>query len=240
MVIDVIPTVDQIRTEDLYSKTVVILDVLRTSSTIITALANSSKIIIPVETVVEAKQLKIKNPSCILAGDRFYKKIPGFDLGNSPTSFLETSFWDQAIVLTTTNGTRAIQKALKGEKVLIGGFLNGKKCSEEAIALRRDIVLLAVGERDEFSLEDGLAAGFFIDLIKNTYKDPLKVNDLGIAMYGLYKYYENQLFEVITESRSGKKLIQMGYEEDIRFSCQKNIFPFCPVVKDDQTITVKY
>lgn len=239
MVIDVIPTVDQIRAEDLYSKTVIILDVLRTSSTIITALANSSKTIIPVETVVEAKQLKFKNTSCILAGDRFYKKIPGFDFGNSPTSFLDTSFSGQQIVLTTTNGTRAIQKALKGETVLIGSFLNGKKCIEQAIQLKRDIVLLAVGEREEFSLEDGLAAGFYIDLMKHEYQDPLKINDLGIAMYGLYKYYENQLFETISESRSGKKLIQMGYEEDIRFSCQKNIFPICPIVKDDQTITVK-
>ncbi len=234
MKVDVIPTVDEIKIEDVYQRTVVIVDILRTSSTIISALTHDCIHIIPVETVIEAKQLKNHHPNYLVAGDRFNKKIPGFDLGNSPLSYTTASVSGKTIILTTTNGTRAIQKALKGENVLIGGFLNGTKCIEKALSLKKDIVLLAVGERGKFSFEDGIASGFLLDIIKNNFQDNLEVNDFGIAMYGLYKFYENNFIDVIKQTTSGKKIKQLGHEEDIDFSCQKNLYSICPYVHYNQ------
>lgn len=238
MRIDVIPTVDDIKTEGLFQKTVVIVDILRTSSTIISALANGSDFIIPTKTVGEAKALKNENPDYQLAGDRFYKKIPGFDFGNSPSSFSVTSQLNKTIVLTTTNGTRAIQKAMKGEKLLIGGFLNGEYCMKQALALKRDIALLAVGYQNEFSLEDGLASGFLIDMLKKHYHDSIEINDFGIAMFGMYKYYEGNLKTIIKSTQTAKKLIQLGHGHDVEFSSQMNIYPVCPYINNDQIITV--
>lgn len=238
MNIDVIPTVDEIKSEELFHKTVIIVDILRTSSTIISALANGAHYVIPVETVGQAKNLKNHNFNYLISGDRFYKKIPGFDLNNSPSEMATSPITEKTIVLTTTNGTRAIQKALKGEHVLIGGFLNGEYCIQNALTLKRDIVLLAVGDRNEFSLVDGLAVGFLIDIIKKKCKNTVEINNFGLAMFGMYKYYEDQVENIINNSQMGKKLIQQGLKDDVNISSQANLYPICPYVNNDQTITI--
>jgi len=95
MFVDVISTVDEIRHENLYKKTIIIVDILRTSTTIITALANGGKWIIPVETLGQAKTMKTTEKDTLLAGDRFSKKIQDFDLGNSPIDFISPNIQDK-------------------------------------------------------------------------------------------------------------------------------------------------
>ncbi len=237
MMIDVIPTVDEVKGDDLFQKTVIVVDVLRTSSTIITALANGSGFIHPVETIGQAKSFKDKYKA-LLAGERYYKKIHGFDLGNSPVECKKEIINNKAIVLSTTNGTRTISKALKGEKVLIGGFLNGQECMKQALLNKRDIVILCAGDKSKFSLEDGLAAGFLIDQIKKISSEPFKMTDMANAMFGVYKYYEDHLINILSETESGKKLISLGFEEDIIFSGQTNLYSICPFVDQDQKIMI--
>ncbi len=239
MHIDVIPNVDEIKNDDLFQKTVIILDILRTSSTIIAALGNGCQYIVPAETVGHAKMLKNQNSNYLLAGERFYKKIAGFDLGNSPFEMTFSPLDEKSIVLTTTNGVRGIQKAYKGENVLIGGFLNGSYCIQQALALKKDIVIVAVGDKGKFSLEDGLAAGFFIDLIIKSMEEMVETNDLGIALHGMYKYYEKDIVNIIKTGESAKKLIQHGSIEDIVFSCQKNKYAVCPYVNSDQIVEAR-
>lgn len=237
MNIEVIPTVDEIKNGEIFQKTVIIIDVLRTSSTIISALANGCKSIIPAETVGQAKAIKNHFKEALLVGDRYYKKIPGFDLSNSPTEMLDAELNDRTIILTTSNGIRGIQKAEKGEMVIIGGFLNGVACVKEALERKNDLVLLLVGDKSSFVIEDGLAAGFYIDLIKkNCSVDG--INDFGVAMYGMYKYFEQQLQEVIKNTEVARKLSQYGHEKDIEYSVQRNILDVCPIVNNEQIITI--
>jgi len=238
MRVDVIPTVDEIKNDELYQKTVIVVDILRTSSTIISALANGCSCIFTAETLGQAKTLKNQNPHFQLAGERFYKKVVDFDFGNSPTEMADTPMSATTIVLTTTNGTRAIQKALKGETILIGSLLNGESCVKTALSYKKDIVLLAAGDRNQFAFEDGLGAGFLIDQIKKNYNDFIEINDFGLAMYGAYKYHENELLEIIKSSQNAKKLIQNGLTADVEFSCQINSFSITPFVNDNLSITL--
>lgn len=238
MRIDVVSHVDEIKTEEVFNKTVIIIDALRTSSTIITAIANGVQMIVPVETIGQAKNLQSQKQEYLLAGDRFFKKISNFHLGNSPLDFVKQQLNGKSIILTTTNGTRAINKALKGEEVLIGSFLNGDKCIEQALHFKKDLVLLCVGERNEFALEDGLAAGFLIDRLMKHYTITFELNDFAKAMYAVYKFHENGLFETIKTTETARKLIQLGLGEDIHFCSQINLYPICPCVATHEDITI--
>ncbi|MFV9510805.1 2-phosphosulfolactate phosphatase [Tepidibacillus sp. LV47] len=229
MYVDVIPTVDEMKVETLYKKTVIIVDIFRTTTTMITALANGVKWIIPVETIGQAKTMKNIKSSVLLAGDRFSKKIQEFDLGNSPLEYISSTMKDKKIIMTTTNGTRAMQKAGRAEHILIGGFINGDSCISEALKLKRDLVILCVGNRNEFALEDGLAAGFFIDLLLKKSDQSYEINDFGKAVYGMYKYYEDKLPDILKNTETGKKLTQLGFTEDIDFSSQLNLYSISPI-----------
>ncbi|TCS84020.1 2-phosphosulfolactate phosphatase [Tepidibacillus fermentans] len=228
MLVDVIPIVDEVKNENLYKKTVIIVDILRTSSTIITALANGIEWIIPAETIGQVKTIKNIETSALLAGDRFSKKIQEFDLGNSPLEYTSLPLKNKKIILTTTNGTRAIQKAGKGEYIFIGGFLNGASCIQKALKLKRDIVILCVGNRNEFALEDGLAAGFLIDTLMKNSDQAYEINDFGKAVYGMYKYYEDKLTDILKTTETAKRLTQLGFGDDIHFSSQINYYSVCP------------
>lgn len=235
MNIEVIPTIDEIKSEDIFQKTVIILDVFYTSSTIITALGNGCQFVIPAETIGQAKALKNQNPSYLLAGERYFKRVPGFDLSNSPKEILSSTI-DGSRIILTSDGIWGIQKVIKAEQILLGSFLNGDYCVEKALSFKKDIVLLMVGEKNDFALEDGLAAGFLIDLIKKHYHNNLNINDYGISMYGMYKYYEESLIDVIKNSVAGKKLISQGLGDDIEYSCKKNSYKICPYVTTDNII----
>lgn len=148
--VEVISTVDEIRHEEIFHKTVIIIDVLRASSTIVTALSKGYEQVIPVETIGQAQSLQ--SETAYLAGERYGKKIQGFDFSNSPTEIMAESQIRPTLILTTTNGTKAIQKAKKGESVLIGCLMNAKACADKALAYQRDITILCAGSRQLFAL----------------------------------------------------------------------------------------
>ena len=107
---------------DLSEVTAVVFDVLRATSSIITGLASGMEAIIPVRTVEEARARKLKDPDLLLAGERGGLPPEGFDLGNSPEEFEKLS--GRRVVMTTTNGTAAIESVRSASKVLIGALLN--------------------------------------------------------------------------------------------------------------------
>ena len=126
MQIDVIPYASAIRPDLVKNRTVVVIDVLRASSVMITALANGAKAFIPVRTVEEAQQTATaySPDKIILAGERDTKLIDGFHLGNSPLDYTPEKVKNKVIILTTSNGTKALNQLEGAKKVLIGGFIN--------------------------------------------------------------------------------------------------------------------
>lgn len=235
MRIDLVPTIQEVRQEDLLHRTVIVIDVLRASSMITTALAKGCHAVRPVETIGQAKLLYHEGDT-LMAGERYGKKIQGFDLHNSPTQLLEKPAIDShTLILTTTNGTKAIHKASKADDVLIGCFLNATDCANTALSLQRDITILCAGSRGLFALEDGLAAGCIIERML-TVRPSLSVGDYGLAMRLAYRAAEDTLTDQLQRGATGQRLSQNGFEEDIRFCCQTDIYSFTPRVRNGNII----
>ena len=140
---------------------VVVLDVLRATSAICTAMEHGVKEIIPVATVDEARALQAEG--YLAAAERGGQIVEGFDLGNSPYSYMEPSMKGQTVVLTTTNGTKAINMAKNKETVVIGSLNNLDALCDWLVDQGRDILVLGSGWKDKFNLEDTICAGAIAD-----------------------------------------------------------------------------
>jgi len=235
MQIDVVLTVDEVRQEQINNHTVIIIDVLRASSTIVTALHKGFSMVYPVETIGQA--LSLSNSDTILAGERYCKNIHDFHYNNSPTQLMEAEPTRKKLVLTTTNGTRAIQKANRGASILIGCFLNATACIEEAISRGLDITLFCAGSRKKYAHEDGLAAGLLIHQAQSLNPN-LRISDLGITLLNCYQQCANNLHEELRKSATGKRLLSLNYEKDVSFCSQVDLFHLVPIVKDKRILSL--
>ncbi|MDP5275677.1 2-phosphosulfolactate phosphatase [Chengkuizengella axinellae] len=236
MQIEIVPNVNEARSDNFINKTVIVIDVLRATSSIVTALENGSEGIIPVETVSEAKSFNIKNE--LLSGERYCKKITGFDLGNSPLEFLNHDMNGKRIIMTTSNGTRAIQKSHKAAHVIAGTILNASQCAKKAIELKRDIVLMCAGTQDKFSLEDGLCAGLIIHELNQLQEEEIQLSDFSSAMYLSFLQAKNELQKTILNCSNGKKLCKMGLKEDVIFCTKQNEYSVVPILRDNIMVSM--
>ncbi|UVI32279.1 2-phosphosulfolactate phosphatase [Paenibacillus spongiae] len=234
MRIEVISNVNEARADRITHRTAIVIDVLRATSTIVAALEAGSAGILPVETVLEARTLQ--RPSDLLAGERFCRKIAGFDLGNSPPDFIPETVKNRRIILTTTNGTRAMQKALRADTVLAGSLTNGSACAKAAIDFRRDIVLICSGSHDEFALEDGLCAGFIIDRLLAFASTNVEIDDFGTAMLGYYRNTAGRITDALLGSTTGRRLVKMGYARDIDHCAKSDCCAVVPKLQGDTLV----
>ncbi len=231
MRVDVLATVNEARSDDFLNKTAIVIDVLRATSTIVTALAYGASGVIPVETVNQAKTLKSDHPNELLGGERYGRKIAGFDLGNSPFEYMNEAVKDNKIILTTTNGTRAIYKSHKAQHILACSFLNAASCATAASSFKRDIIIVCAGTQDQFSLEDGLCAGCLIEELI-TQCNTLNMSDFAAAMLHAYGQCKQQLPEVILSSSNGRRMVQQGWEADVMHCTQRNCYDIVPILSD--------
>ncbi|MEF3301944.1 2-phosphosulfolactate phosphatase [Paenibacillus sp. GYB003] len=234
MLVDVIPCVNEARSDDLIQKTVIVIDVLRATSTIVTALEHGCAAVVPTETVNQAKQCQQEGD--LLGGERFCKKIAGFDFGNSPAEYSTPAVAGKRVVLTTTNGTRAIQKSQRAGRMLAGCLLNAEACAEAAYSFGRDIVILCAGTQDEFCLEDGLCAGLLVRYLQQLGDGRLQANDFGSAMLHAFDAVQGGLEEALLSCASGRRLVKLGHEDDVRFCARTNVYRLVPVWKDQSLV----
>lgn len=234
MQVQVISSVNEASSGRFHHKTAIIVDVLRATSTITTAIAAGALCIIPAETVMEARALQ--RPGDLLGGERFCRKIAGFDLGNSPEEYTEQVVAGRRIVLTTTNGTRAIHKSMRADHVLTASLLNAAACARLAIELRRDIVILCAGSHDEFAIEDGLCAGLLLDKLHLLSNLPVEMDDFGTAMLALYRNRSAQMKETLVHGMSGKRLVKLGMKRDIDSCASVDIYQDVPRLSGDLLI----
>lgn len=230
MRVDVISNVEKACKDDFLNKTVIVIDVLRATSTMITALANGSTNIIPVETVREAWGLKKSDE--IMGGERYCQRIAGFQLGNSPLEYLEPTIKGKTIILTTTNGSRAIRKSLQAAHILAGAMLNASSCAQLALEFQKDIVIVCAGTRGKFSLEDGLCAGLIVCEMMKIDQQSLQLNDFGYAMLYAHQYRKHQMSETLLHCANGRKLSKLGFREDVLFCSRVNLFSTVPIMQD--------
>ncbi len=166
MRVDVAVTPDGLEPAAVAASTVLVIDVLRASTCIVTALANGCAAIVPVATPEEARQRLAALPGALLAGERRGEPIEGFDLGNSPLEFTAARVGGRVVVMTTSNGTRALLAARGAVAVGVAAFVNAEAAAAWALAGRRDVLLLCSGERGARSLEDHACAGHLVERLR--------------------------------------------------------------------------
>jgi len=210
---------------------IAIIDVLRCSSTIITALANGAFEIIPTPTIRQAKQMKQRNPNYALAGERKGLKPEGFDLGNSPSEFTRKKIRGRSIILTTTDGTKAFELAKKSARpVLVGGFLNatavGKKLYELAYRNNCGISLIACGKKGKPSIEDFMCTGRILEMMP---VEELALSDSALAASVASKGAGEKVVELVRSSEHGQYLERIGLAKDVEFCLRINRYSDVPI-----------
>lgn len=238
MQIDVIPCTGSPRIPYMEDRLVIVIDVLRATSTIVTALANGCQAIIPVLTPEEALEKRLTLPGSLLGGERDSLIIEGFDLGNSPFDYVPEKVGGKRVIMTTTNGTRAIRDSIASPLIWMASFVNMQSI---VLAVLREfenreklkgIVVFCAGTEERFDLPDTLCAGMFIDELGSN----VQLNDLGEAARMLYHSTADHLEDVIRNSVHGKKLISLGLERDLVYCLTPNILPIVPVVQEGEII----
>ena len=218
--------------EELYftGKTIVVIDVLRASNTIITALSNGAKEIVPVGSVEFAVKVSggMFGGQTLIGGERNTKKIDGFALGNSPLEYTEEIVTGKSIIFYTTNGSKAIVKAKFAEDLLVCSFANLTAVAKHLIKLNKDFEILCAGKNNSFSLEDIVCAGALISKIK-TLKGKLELNDTANASVVLKKSFGKSTLTMLKSTEHGKVLLENQFEEDIKHCSHidnVNVIPF--------------
>lgn len=229
MKIDIITTGNHVTPESVKNTTVIVIDVLRATSVIISALKNGAKSVVPVTSVEEALETKKKLENVILGGERKAQKIEGFELSNSPLEYGSTAVYDKNVILTTTNGTHAISKSSAANKVYIGALLNARAVSEKVAEGGDDVVIVNSGTNGQFSMDDFIASGAVISEMLSI-RD-YELTDVAKTALLIYKAHPDFL-SYIREARHYKVLMDLGLEKDIRLCLQKDLYDIVPEYKN--------
>ncbi len=207
--------------DELYytAKTVIVIDVLRASTTIVTALQNGAKEIVPVATVEFGVKISggMFGGQTLLGGERNTKKVEGFALGNSPLEYTREIVSGKTIILYTTNGSKAVVKAKFAENLYICSYLNLEAIAEQLVKLGNDFEILCAGKSNTFSLEDSVCAGRLIRRVMDK-NNELILTDTARVTVSLDDSFGKDPLEMLKETEHGKLLLQNGFEEDLKYA----------------------
>lgn len=217
---------------DLTNTVVVVIDVLRATSTIATVLYNGAKDVIPVDSVEKCIQLG-KTLACITAGERDGQIAPGLQFGNSSFEYPRDFIEGKTLVLTTTNGTRLLHMALArgATEIITGSFLNLTAVCEHLLSLNKNVVLACAAWKDKVNMEDTLFAGAVIERIKTAYA----VNcDSSHVAEMLYKTGKKDLYEFMKTNDASHyhRLTSFGLDRDIHHCLTPDLANCLPVYRD--------
>lgn len=226
MKINVIISADYIREDLIKDKVVIVIDILRATSVITTAFMNGCKEVIPVLTVEEAFEIKKQNNDCILGGERRAVKIEGFDLSNSPLEYTREIVQGKTVVLSTTNGTRAITSCKDSHTLLIGSMLNASAIANKVLEINKDIVIVNSGTNGEFSMDDFICTGYIINKIVGENKEA-DLTDIAKASLKVYEEHSD-IISYIKDARHYGVMKNLGLVEDIEYCIKKDICRIVP------------
>ena len=217
--------------DELYftGKTTVVIDVLRATTTIVTALMHGAKEIIPVGSVEFAMKASSSmfGGQTLIAGERNSKMIDGFNLGNSPLEYLNGVIAGKSIVFYTTNGSKAIVKAKFSQCNIIMSFINITAVANHLISLDSDFEILCSGHNNLFSLEDTICAGRLIAAILEK-KENCELTDAAKAALSLSKSLGKNIKKMLTTSEHGKFLFENGFQDDVNYCAKMDLTEIIP------------
>jgi len=211
----------------------VVVDVLRATTTMVHALAAGIKAVRPCGDVAEARALAdgMRAGRVLLGGERGGECLPGFDLGNSPREYTPEVCRGNQLVMTTTNGTRALLRAADAARVLLASFVNFSAVCEQLHRDARPTHIICAGTEGEVALEDTLLAGALVDFLCGITE--VRLNDSARLAWDCFEYHGQVLHGALELSRGGAILKRLGYDEDIRAAAQVDQFALVPELRRD-------
>ena len=211
-------------------KNVVIIDILRASTTICLALHSGAREVIPTADIETATKIysNLSADSRLLGGERQGKMIEGFNLGNSPREYTPEKVRGKTIVFTTTNGAGAIYKCRYASLGLIGSFVNMSAVVRTMVDLGGNWTILCSGREGTFSLEDSACAGMIIQKIREATE--IETDDGGKTAVILYRSFRGGPLSVLKQSEHGKYLISIGFSDDLQICASVDSVNVIPAV----------
>lgn len=244
MHVDVVLVPGELAAAPLEGKTAVVIDVLRATTSIVTALENGAREVVPVAEVEEARRMAAAwegGPRPLLAGERGAKRPDGFDLGNSPLEFTREVVAGRPIILTTTNGTRALENAVAAEELRVACLRNAAAVAGACRQGGRDVVVVCAGTDGRFSFEDmacaallaheleklggGIEWGDGAQLVRQWFQSRPSLGASRDGWAGL-----------LGSTFHGRRLLALGFEADLAFCGEPNVSAMAPVFRDGRLV----
>ena len=228
----------QLTPADIQGRVVLVIDVLRASTTVAVALANGAKAVIPFESSDEVidRAKQFEREDVLLAGERKMHAISGFDLGNSPREYTREVVEGKTVLLTTTNGTVVLAGLQGARDVVVACYVNYSAVSAMIRAAARgasDVTIVCAGRDKQFALEDAACAGRFARGVTRRLAN-VRLNDAAQACCLLDKRYGDDLDRLFEDSEHGRALKEAGFAEDLAVCAEVDAHPVIPIYQDRQ------
>ena len=197
-------------------KVVVVVDILRASSTIVTALGEGVTHVFPVASLAECAAYG-REHGCLTAAGRDGLPAAGFDLGNSPFGFLDAArpVRGRALSISTTNGTAALRRSLAAEAVVVGAFLNLAAVAAFIRRQERDVLVVCAGWKGQFCLEDTVFGGALAERLADAYD--VRGSDAALAALHLWQQGQGNLSAYLLQSAHVRRLNSLEASQDFDF-----------------------
>jgi 2-phosphosulfolactate phosphatase len=208
--------------ETLRNSVAVVIDVIRATSTIATALAQGAAGVVPVAKVEDAFALKAQNPEALLAGERGGVPLEGFDLGNSPEDFLRKRVNNRLVILTTTNGTQALAACTGARAVVAAGLLNLDAVAARLQELGPPWLVVCAGCNGFFGVDDAIVAGALAEALEQDH-----------AFVHLHRSVKKDLPETLLGSEAGRELVRVGLAKDVAYCAEVSRLSVVPMLGED-------
>jgi 2-phosphosulfolactate phosphatase len=219
---------------EVQGRTAFVIDILRATSAMCAAMSHGARAIIPVASTEEALRLAqtIGSGDVLLAGEKHCVRIPGFHLGNSPLEMTEAAVRGRTLIVTTTNGTRALLACQGAAAVYPAAAVNLGVAAEragEVLERDGDLLVVCAGRNGSFGLDDAYCAGRLVAAALGSRRPRRGMNDAAVAALDLVRRYGDGWERPLTRSRAGRELIRLGFRDDVVEAARADAYPVLPL-----------
>jgi 2-phosphosulfolactate phosphatase len=229
MNIDLYMIPQEITEDKLKDRTVVVIDVLRASTTVCQALASGAEEVIPMDSAAQAIELaaSLSSDNVLLCGEREGVIIEGFDLGNSPLEYTKERVSGRRLVFSSTNGTRTMVRFRTAGDLMMAGFVNIQTILDYLPQSMNDLAIMCAGKWLHYAMEDCVCGGLLIDELMERH-EAVQLNDGANTARIMYDHFKDGILEMVRGSAHGKYLAAIGMERDLPVCAQLNSIPVLP------------
>jgi 2-phosphosulfolactate phosphatase len=234
MKLDVVFTPAGLTLTEVQGRTAFVIDILRATTSMCAAMSSGAKAVIPAASTDEALRLAqtLDSADVLLAGEKNCARIDGFHLGNSPLEMTETAVRGKTLVITTTNGTKALiacQGAGAVYPACAGNLSLAAERAREALETAGGMVVVCAGRRGSFSLDDAYTAGRLVSAALGGPRARRGLNDAALASLDLVRRYGERWERPLRRSRAGRELIRLGFAGDVEAAARLDAYPVLPI-----------